>query len=306
MSECVDTFRRVRVVAWNLRHGGGNTRTPEQALFLQSLAPDVVALSEVREARGSQLRSMLADAGLTNWIEPKAASTRNHVVIASRFALTAIAKDTWRERFVAASIEQFGIAVFSVHVPDENNETARAEVWQLVVEQARSVRDSRAIIAGDFNTQRTGVKASAKTTHLENMPTPNPSRPQREGLSERIAWRGGKRVGQTCERMMGMLATHGYVDVTCPSVSSQQPTWFGPTGERHAIDGIWASKPLILASSQCGGQSPSAFRETRCVEENLSDHAAIGVDFHIDFDPKNSAFREVGGGAKAGEGGLFA
>ena len=304
MSERVGTFRRVRVVAWNLRHGGGNTRTPEQALFLQSLAPDVVALSEVREARGSQLRSMLADAGLTHWIEPKATSTRNRVVIASRFALAAIAKDTWRERFVAASIEQFGIAVFSVHVPDENNETARAEVWQLVVEQARSVRDTRAIIAGDFNTQRTGVKAGAKATHFGNSSAHRTG--QDEILSERTAWRGGRRVGQTCERMMGMLATHGYVDVTCPSVSSQQPTWFGPTGERHAIDGIWASKPLILASSRCGGQSPSAFRETRCVEDNLSDHAAIGVDFHIDFDPKNSAFREVGGGAKAGEGGLFA
>ncbi len=259
--------RRVRVVAWNLRHGGGNTRTPEQALFLHSLSPDIVALSEVREARGSQLRVMLAAAGLVHWVEAPAASAKNRVAIASRFALTPYAQSTWRERFVAARIEQLDATLLSVHVPDENNETARAEVWQLVVEHARALRDERVIIAGDFNTQRSVPGAYGLEGHA----------------TERTAWRGGRRVGQTCERMMGMLATLGYMDVTCLNVGMQQPTWFGPSGERHAIDGIWVSKPLIspvALQARAGGESlPSAFRETRCVEEGLSDHAAIGVDF---------------------------
>lgn len=301
------------MVAWNLRHGGGNTRTPEQALFLQSLLPDVVALSEVREARGSQLRCMLADVGLTHWLEPKAASARNRVAIASRFALVPIAQEAWRERFVAAKIEHLDIAVLSVHVPDENNERARAEVWQLVVDQARSLRDTRAIVAGDFNTQRTAAHASRVSTRDGRGKTEKVGAvsettdfPQKTGVDERTAWRGGRRVGQTCERMMGMLATHGYVDVTSPSVSSQQPTWFGPSGERHAIDGIWASKPLVLPGRESGASLPSAFRETRCVEESLSDHAAIGVDFRLDFGLKSDGFEGMRKPPGSSVGGLFA
>lgn len=282
-------MRTLRVISWNLRHGGGNTRTPEQALFLQSLSPDIIALSEVREARGSQLRVMLADAGLVHWLEPDAPSTRNRVAIASRFALVPEVQVTWRARFIAARIERFGLHVQSVHVPDENKERARAEVWQLIVEQARSLRDSRAVIAGDFNTQRTAAQLFRPTATTDSDP---------ETVQERTAWRAGRRVGQSCEHLMGMLSTLGFVDLTSPRVCDQKPTWFGPSGEQHAIDGIWASKPLVSSHS---GNFPSAFRETRCVEEGLSDHAAIGVDLIVS--EVGSEQRDAP--AKPQKGGLF-
>jgi exonuclease III len=251
---------RLRVACWNLRHGGGNTRTPEQALFLISHAPDIVMLSEYRESRGDQLRAMLSDHGLAHSLTPDAPSTRNRVAILSRWALLPTHQAAWRERLLSAKVTALGIDLIAAHVPDESAETRRASTWQglaglakvLVSPDAASGADwngsPRVLIAGDFNTARTGLDAA--------------------------------RPGQTCERWMGALATAGYRDCVVEHARARgqplSPTWFGPMGEEHRIDGIWASSGM-LASLQ------SASQDASCVTDKLSDHALIVADFAIEI-----------------------
>jgi exonuclease III len=118
---------RLRVACWNLRHGGGNTRTPEQALFLISHAPDIVMLSEYRESRGDQLRAMLSDHGLAHSLTPDAPSTRNRVAILSRWALLPTHQAAWHERLLSAKVTALGIDLIAAHVPDESAETRGLE-----------------------------------------------------------------------------------------------------------------------------------------------------------------------------------
>jgi len=240
----------VRILAWNLRHGGGNTRTPEQALFINSQAPDIVVLSEYREGRGSQLRAMLADEGLTYVLSPKAPPTRNRVAMLSRWPIVPLREEAWQPRLLCALIPSIDTTLIAAHVPDESDETRRAATWQGVVGLAREFAGGNALVAGDFNTARTGIDA--------------------------------QRSGQTCERWMGELATAGFRDCmveharrTCEPLA---PSWFGPLGERARIDGIWASSTLFH-------QFESASQDTSCITNRLSDHTSILALFSIARSP---------------------
>lgn len=254
----------LRVACWNLRHGGGNTRTPEQALFLLSHTPDIVILSEYRESRGDQLRAMLSDHGLIHSLTPDAPSHRNRVAILSRWALLPMYQSSWHERLLCACVPALGIEMIAAHVPDESAETRRASTWQALAglaktlaapspDEATASRPPRVLIAGDFNTARTGLDTS--------------------------------RPGQSCERWMGALATAGYRDCVVEHARSTHqslsPSWFGPMGEQHRIDGIWATFGLLSTLQ-------SASQDASCVENRLSDHALILADFALDVPSRAS------------------
>lgn len=225
------------VVLWNLRHGGGNTRTPEQALFLLQHDPDIVVLNEVRASRGSQLLAALAAHGLPHAVMAPAAEDRtNRVAIIARDPITIVQAKV--ARLIIARTT--GLTIIAAHVPDESAPRPRAELWQRVVDAARTHRDEHTLIAADFNTSRTGVDPL--------------------------------RRGQTCERHMGTLASLGYADVWRIEKKSASDawSWAGPRGERHRLDAIFASQTLQK-------HAENAVYDTTCAEQGLSDHALLRV-----------------------------
>jgi hypothetical protein len=56
----------MRILAWNILHGGSGRRLPEIVLALLGHRPDVVVLSEFRARLGGQIRGILADHGLSH------------------------------------------------------------------------------------------------------------------------------------------------------------------------------------------------------------------------------------------------
>lgn len=228
----------MRVALWNLRHGGGNERTPAHALHLHALDADIIMLTEVRAARGSQLAAALAPHGYTHaCIAPAVHERVNRVAILARTPLALLACDGPRLLVARAHAAcRGGLVIIAAHIPDESAPRGRADCWQALLTHARTHAEENCLIAADFNTSRTGVDPH--------------------------------RRGQTCERHMGTLTSLGYTDSWNARAQAPQAAWSwqGPRGERHRLDGIHVSQSLR-------NHSETAVYDTTCVTEGLSDHA---------------------------------
>lgn len=153
----------VRLVTWNILHGGGPVRTPEIALALHDLAPDVVALCEFRAARGSQIRGVLAGAGLTHQVSA-CRGDGNGVLLAARWALepSQPCPAGFEGRWLGARCPALGVTLCAVHAPDETDRPRQAAFWASLIDLARHVEnspdagDSALIVLGDANLGRRG------------------------------------------------------------------------------------------------------------------------------------------------------
>lgn len=237
----------LRIIAWNLMHGGGRTRTAEAAILLAQARPDIVILTEFRAARGSQLLSALADAGLGHAASAPPARGGNTVTIAARWPLqnATVPNSAPNGRALACDIPAVGLSVLGVHVPDESAVSARDRAWSATIAWARGHADHPAVIAGDFNTSRTGID------------------PVREN--------------QTCEHCLGVLESLGFRDAwRAAHPGSTAVSWFGPCGERQRLDAAFVSRPLAETIE-------SAVYDAGCVDSGLSDHAILTV--HLGMQP---------------------
>ena len=238
----------LRILAWNLMHGGGPTRTAEAAIYLTTARADVVVLSEFRAARGSQLLAGLADAGLTHALSALPARGGNTVTIASRWPLREARAPTPGPagRLLGVEIMSLGLFVLGVHIPDESATSARDRAWSAALGWARLRAGNRAVVAGDFNTSREGI---------------DPPRP-----------------GQTCAHCMGVLESLGYADAwrkTGGGTGTEKTvSWHGSRGERQRLDSVYASKSMSVHTA-------SAWYDATCVQFRLSDHCAVVVNFDV-------------------------
>ncbi|MBZ0171544.1 MAG: hypothetical protein K8E66_04120, partial [Phycisphaerales bacterium] len=67
----------MKLLTWNILHGGGPERLCWIALALLDWAPDVIALTEFRARRGGSLRGVLADHGWPHQALSEAAASEN-------------------------------------------------------------------------------------------------------------------------------------------------------------------------------------------------------------------------------------
>ncbi len=241
-------------------HGGGPTRTAEAAILLAQAGADLVILSEFRAARGSQVLQALTDSGLVHAASAPPARGGNTVTIASRWPLVGAhaPASSPNGRALACEVPLLGIHVLGVHIPDESAVSARDRAWATTTAWARGHAAKRAIIAGDFNTSRTGID------------------PPRDG--------------QTCEHCLGVLESLGFSDAWrkagCPEPGT---SWFGPNGERQRLDAVFVSRTLASAIQSAGF-------DTSCVASRVSDHAVFKVELTIDRPVGTPAGWMVGSG----------
>lgn len=268
----------MRLLAWNIQHGGGPSRFPRIVLALLEAQADVVALCEYRARRGGQLRALLSDHGYICQHGSDAAPTDNAVLLASRFPMTPgpdldLAPHL-RRRWATAIVQSpvVPVAVAMVHVPDDTRPSDKAAFWQALCAYAKLHQDRPTVILGDFNTAR------------------------REDI------RSGFRT--RCDAMIGQLAAFGYADAHSVSTSSEQPhatrarpiSWKGPLNQAARIDAAYLSRslrPCVAACAYLGledsGESGSpcnagAFAGSDRSDEDAhpSDHAILTVDLKVD------------------------
>lgn len=253
----------LRLLFWNIRHGGGPTRTPELILAALEQRPDVLALAEFHggsaRGRGNTWHAPLADAGLTHMLASPvqdAERRKNGLFLASRFPLVAALPA--HNRLLAVHVEAgtLGFALLAAHIASEEAAGARVRQFHEAAAWARAHAQAPALLVGDLNTSRTGMDLA--------------------------------RPGQRHEALLGELWTAGLRDVWhAQGGSASQASWLGPNGEMHRIDTALASASLLARgavmqyvfepawpSQHLAGEplrSPAISKNA----ENLSDHAGI-------------------------------
>lgn len=243
----------MRLVAWNLMHGGNARRMPEIALSLLDLKPDLAVLSEYRPAAGGQIAGVLADHGLVHHIHNDPPRGVNGLLIASREPLREIPTSVplgvgsnRRAERRLLEVETPSLVVVAVHVPPDawreshTDTSARERVLARLLQIARDRREQPCALIGDFNAARADAGGDS--------PTP---------------------TGATA---LGQLATMGFVDAWRthnPGVS--EPTWVGPDGHGVRIDHAYLSSSLARRLAAC--QFSHAPRLS-----GHSDHSILVVD----------------------------
>lgn len=279
----------LRLLTWNILHGGGSARLPEIVLALISHAPDVVVLTEYRTTTGGQIRGVLADHGWEHQACSDPPGRRNGVLLASRFPIT---PEPPRqdcpvpERWVRAVVRPPGcsvgaaVRVVGVHIPDDSRPRERREAWKHLVDEARTRRDEPVVVLGDLNTGRHYLDEEEATF--------------------------------SCTQRLGELATLGYVDAwRAMHPQRREFTWYGlppitfaPKHLRHPrdtgtrtldarnasrerpkdrsgravrgfrLDAAWVSPVLATRVRE-------AFHSHREREQRLSDHSLVIVTVDV-------------------------
>lgn len=243
----------MRIVAWNIRAGGGR-RVPAILRALARWRPDVVALSEFRATAPSRaLAAALAERGLAHQaarVDPEQQG-RNGLLVASRWPLGRLraradpASQGATTRWLAVRVHApapFDLG--AVHVPNRAS-GLKYPFLDAVLQCARLWRRRRGLIVGDTNTGLPGID--------EESPAFNRTE---------AAWMHG-------------LGEAGWAD-TFRHLHGQRRayTWYSPNGDNgFRIDQAFASPALLPAVERSEYRWAGGNRRA-----GVSDHAAVRVD----------------------------
>ncbi len=239
-----------KVLAWNIRHGGGSRSMGSIALSLLEHAPDVLVLNEFRWSTGGQILGALADHGWGHRMAYDVPSRSNAVVLASRHPLRPIPlherESTLAPRLAAAEVPALGLTLVGVHIPCSGRE--KQAFWNTLVSCADRLAGVPTLVIGDFNSGR------------------------------RLEDEEGSSLSGT--RFFARLAGMGYRDAwrrTHPGV--REFSWFSHAGRGVRIDHAWVSAPLAERVA-------AAWYSHEERESGISDHSALVVA--LDPEPRNA------------------
>lgn len=253
----------MRIVSWNILHGGGPRRTPGIVLALLGHRPDLVVLTEFRRTFGGQIAGCLADHGLRHQVSTDPGPGCNGILIASRFPISPGERAPrvrafdpedphrclgFEHRWVDVRVEGgpgAGLHVTGVHIPDARRGDARSlarksAYWQQLLRLAKTRADARHVVCGDFNTGRHGLDEAGRSF--------------------------------TCTPLLGALATMGFVDAWRATHADEPAyTWYSSAGAGFRLDHAYLS-------ARCAPLLGDAWYDDEVRAQGLSDHAAMLVE----------------------------
>ena len=147
----------MRVMEWNIRHGGSRDRLPGIMASLKEHDPDIICLVEFRQERVIELSLALAKNGWPFILSSQPPKSTNGILIASKKALEAVPnppnvplQHLWMEVRPSRS----DLCLLAVQVPSAQDLDVRSSFWASLCSYASSITSvrGRAIIIGDLNT----------------------------------------------------------------------------------------------------------------------------------------------------------
>lgn len=142
----------MRLLAWNIRQGGG-ARLAAIAAALARHDADVLVLSEYRGGEAAlRLREMLAALGYRHATAAMPPPGRNGVLIASRrrFRTHAVLCETVPEPYKMVAVEFARLRLCGIYMP---NLKAKVPYWEALI-AALAAAEGNVLAIGDFNTCR--------------------------------------------------------------------------------------------------------------------------------------------------------
>ena len=228
----------LRLLAWNIRQGGG-TRLAAIADTISRHDADIVVISEYRGGEsGTRLREALASAGYRYSTRLAPPIGRSGVLIAARrrFRHHGALVSELPEPYRLIAIETRGIRLCSIYMP---NMLAKVPYWEAVIAGLTVHADRAALAIGDFNTCRAYVDepgAIDRTAHfLDKM----------EAIGFCDLWRRrnpeGREFSWYSHRGNGFRIDHAFLS---PTLAARA----GPIRYSHAerLAGLSDHSPLIL------------------------------------------------------------
>ena len=229
-----------RILAWNIRHGGGKDRLPRIIDRIASYAPDVVVITEYRQGKtGGQLTGALCGLGLPCQFAVPADPLVNGVLIASRrpFDQSESLVPDMGEPHRLPVIRTSGITVVGAYFPQRE---AKRPYWAAVAGSARRMIDQPALIIGDFNTGRHFIDEAGKTLEV----------------AEGMDW----------------MNDAGFIDLwRHRNPDGREYTWYSDKGNGFRIDHAFASPALAARVVNVGYSHQERL-------DRISDHSALIVD----------------------------
>jgi exonuclease III len=246
----------LRILSWNILHGGGPKRIPEITLAILAREPDVVVLTEFRASRGGQLRAMLADAGLEHQLTSVAREGGNAVLMASRQRLEVVEDGPEADggRFLHAVVGEGAarLDLVGVHVPDRVEGGRKARFWRHLVSMAPVWGAGACVLVGDLNTARRGIDTSRNDFGVTS-----------------------------CADLMGVFSSHGFKDAWLRAHPGQrEATWRLPRGILERVEGGRGWSGAAVGGAASGSRIDAAY-----VSAALADR--IGEVWH-DHGPRES------------------
>lgn len=229
----------MKLLAWNILHGGGARRMPQITLSLLEHDADVVVLTEYRRTVGGQIRAVLDDHGWRHQVSTEPAEGVNGILIASRWPLEIRQVEDAQApgRLLQAVLPQVDTTIIAAHVPDRSSPRARTGCWRALLGLARACRAADAIVLGDFNTGRHRLDEAGATFN--------------------------------CTALLGELAAMGYADAwRLLNPDGKEYSWRSSAGNGFRIDAAYVSPSL--RPRVCSACYSHAERENR-----VSDHSAL-------------------------------
>jgi exonuclease III len=170
----------LRIVAWNLLHGGGR-RIPRLVDALLAHAPDVCVLAESRVERVGEVLGLLAAGGLGHTAATESPPGKNGILVASRRPFERAPSPSgpgYAQRWLPLDLPDAALRLAAVHVPPKVSigVDAKAAFWDALLGFARAERERPALIVGDLNTgapfrdeHRATLYCADKFLHLERL-----------------------------------------------------------------------------------------------------------------------------------------
>lgn len=260
----------MRILFWNILHGGGTRRTPEIALALLDWAAEVIVLCEFRTTLGGQLRGVLADHGWEHQVSTDPPEGRNGLLVASKLPIERVPSvgDGVEQRLIGVRVVEHDVLVLGAHVPPLEAQDGEAQaVWKCLLQAARDGAEGKTLVIGDLNAGRrwqdeAGVLGTRRLSKEDS---------------------ALQRVGTEC---MGRLWLMGYRDwwrehkgpsgargggAAGGGAADPEFSWFSHEGRGVRID-------HALVSARLAARVGGVRYEHWVREERVSDHAALVVE----------------------------
>lgn len=270
----------MRILFWNILHGGGSRRTPEIALALLEWAPDVIVLCEFRTTLGGQLRGVLSDHAWEHQLCTDPPEGCNGIMVASRTPVGRIEQVGVGvgQRLIGVRLIEKGITLLAAHVPPLEAQDGEAQaVWKSLLDAARGHAAGATLVIGDLNAGRrwqdeagvSGAKRLFKDAPvLQRVGTESMGRLWLMGY--RDAWRHARPRPNTSDST-GVSGGAAVDQLGAKSSAGREFSWYSHEGRGVRIDHVLASASLIERIR--GAHYEHAVRES-----GISDHAAIVVE----------------------------
>ncbi|MHC1709393.1 MAG: endonuclease/exonuclease/phosphatase family protein [Methanomassiliicoccales archaeon] len=211
-----DEVVHIKILEWNIKHGGSSERIPKIISSIISHDPDIVVITEFRTSHQDRLEEALTKGRYTQFITSEPQPRTNGIFIASKLALRPITsshvQDGVKHRWLEVEIVEKKCKLLCLHVPGAGDVWGKEPFWRSILNYAEDNLDERVIMIGDFNT---GLGIDAQGTPFV--------------------------LSECMESLLEMGWTDVWRDMN-PGV--REYSWYSNAGNGFRLDYLYASQPM--------------------------------------------------------------